>query len=149
MPFLRPTDAEIVRARLSELERDVRLILFVPSTGGLSLPGPESEASERTQMILREVADLSPRVILEVHSVLAERALAEQHRVQHLPATIITADDHDRVRYVGIPAGYEFATLLEAILDAGRESSALAPATLEALAALEREVHLRVFVTPT
>lgn len=149
MAFLRSADAEVVRSRLAALERDVYLVLFAPSASGLALPTPEGEASERTHQILREVADLSPRVHLEAHSVLAEPDLAARYGVERLPTTIVSADGADRIRYVGIPAGYEFATLLEAILDAGRETSSLHPDTLAALAGLPGPVHLQVFVTPT
>ena len=53
------------------------------------------------------------------------------------------------VRYFGIPAGYEFAVLLEAVLDAARGTTDLAPATKRQIAALPKPVHLEVLVTPT
>ena len=48
-----------------------------------------------------------------------------------------------------MPVGYELTTLVHAIVDAGRLSPSLSPTSLERLAALERDVTIDVFVTPT
>jgi glutaredoxin-like protein len=49
----------------------------------------------------------------------------------------------------GLPSGYEFGSLIDAILDVSKAESGLHPETKEALAALERPVHIQVFSTPT
>ena len=60
------------------------------------------------------------------------------------------ADGEDtRIRYYGLPWGYEVATIVGAVLEAGRAESSLAPETVALLDALERDVALEVFVTPT
>ncbi len=53
------------------------------------------------------------------------------------------------VRYYGLPWGYELASLLGGVLEAGRLESALAPESLARLAALEHDLAIDVFVTPT
>jgi glutaredoxin-like protein len=53
------------------------------------------------------------------------------------------------VRYFGIPAGYEFARLLEALFDVSSGSTDLSEATRRALRGLNHDIHLQVFVTPT
>jgi hypothetical protein len=53
------------------------------------------------------------------------------------------------VRFFGLPSGYEFATILEDIVDVSRRQTRLSPATRERLAGLTGALHLRVFVTPT
>ncbi len=53
------------------------------------------------------------------------------------------------IRLYGIPAGYEFATLLEDIRMVSRGEPALRPETLEALGRLTGPVRVQVFVTPT
>ena len=47
------------------------------------------------------------------------------------------------------PAGYEFGSLVDGILDVSRGSSLLSEETRTALATLDRDVRLRVFSTPT
>jgi alkyl hydroperoxide reductase subunit AhpF len=51
--------------------------------------------------------------------------------------------------YQGMPVGYELPTLVHAIVEAGRSTSSLAPSSVERLAALEHDVAIDVFVTPT
>ena len=58
-------------------------------------------------------------------------------------------DGGERARFFGIPAGYEFTTLLEDILDVGGAAPPLERKTIDALAQLEEDIHIQVFVTPT
>ena len=53
------------------------------------------------------------------------------------------------IRYYGLPWGYELASLIGAVVEAGRRESSLAPESLEALAGLDRDLAIDVFVTPT
>ena len=62
---------------------------------------------------------------------------------------MLGADKDFGVRFYGAPAGYEFGSLIEAILDVSSGSSLLSEETKQALAALERDVRVRVFSTPT
>ncbi|HEX2034128.1 MAG TPA: hypothetical protein VHS99_08075 [Chloroflexota bacterium] len=53
------------------------------------------------------------------------------------------------VRFFGLPAGYEFATLIDDIVDLSRRRTRLSEETRQALATLPGALHLQVFVTPT
>lgn len=150
MPFLNEQDAAFVRRRLAEeLEHDVRLVFFAPSLGGLAVPGADWEMAEYTRRILQEVAALSDRVRLEEHSVAGEPELARRYGVARTPATLIIGAEDYGVRFYGAPAGYEFVTLLELVLDVSKGRAPISEATRAALAALSGDVHLQVFVTPT
>ena len=56
--------------------------------------------------------------------------------------------DHG-VRFYGLPTGYEFGSLVEAILDVSRGESLLADETRAGLAALDKDLRTAVFSTPT
>ena len=62
----------------------------------------------------------------------------------------VAADDDRRRARVprACPAGYELTTLVHAIVEAGRVEPSLSAASLERLAALERDVAIDVYVTP-
>jgi alkyl hydroperoxide reductase subunit AhpF len=150
MAFLNEQDSAFVRKRLSsELEHDVRLVFFAPSTGGLALPGEDWEMAEYTRQILKEVAALSDRLTLEEHSLSSEPELAAQYGITRVPVTVVIGAQDYGVRYYGMPGGYEFVTLLDVILDVSKGRGPLAAATVETLQALSGDVHLQVFVTPT
>ena len=53
------------------------------------------------------------------------------------------------VRFVGLPGGYEFSTLVAGLVDVSKGRSDLSVVTREAVRAIDSEVHLQVFVTPT
>jgi alkyl hydroperoxide reductase subunit AhpF len=48
-----------------------------------------------------------------------------------------------------MPAGYELTTLVHGILAAGRAAPGLGDASLERLAAIDQDVAIDVYVTPT
>ncbi|MDR5677020.1 MAG: thioredoxin family protein [Armatimonadota bacterium] len=150
MNLLKPQDREALRRRFEkELVGDVTLTLFTTSRAGLALPGADCETCEATQQLLEEVAALDPRIHLKVRSIVTDAEEARAAGVEGVPAILIGEDGQARARYYGIPAGLEFAVLVEDILAASRADSGLKPETRRALARLQRPVHIRVFVTPT
>ena len=150
MPFLNDQDAAFVRKRLEqELSHDVTLEFFAPSTGGLTLPGQDAEIAEYTKQILTEVAGLSPKIQLNLHSLIAEPEVAQRFGITRTPATAVIGAEDYGVRFYGMPAGYEFATLLELILDVSKGSPALAEGSKDVLGKLQEDAHIQVFVTPT
>jgi len=150
MPFLNPQDADTIRRRFAaDLETPVRLLLFLPATGGLTLPGEDWEIAEYTRRILTEVAALSDKVILEEYGLLSHPEEARRYGIEQVPAIVFLGQQDYGVRYLGLPAGYEFVTLLEVIIAVSRGRAELADPTRTALAALPGEIHLQDFVTPT
>ena len=60
-----------------------------------------------------------------------------------------TADGVPNVRFVGLPAGYEFSTLLADLVDLSKGRTDLSDETRDAVRAIDAPVHIQVFVTPT
>lgn len=53
-----------------------------------------------------------------------------------------------RINFQGLPAGYEFTTLLDAVERTSGRSDELSPKLAQRLSELESEVEVMVFVTP-
>jgi alkyl hydroperoxide reductase subunit AhpF len=150
MPLLNDQDAAFLRARFAEeMVDDVRLVFFAPSIGGIALPGEDYEMVEYTRQILKDVAGLSSRIALEEHSLVSEPDLAAQYGVTRTPATAVVGAQDFGVRFYGMPAGYEFVTLIDVILDVSKGRAPVSDETQAALAVLPGDAHLQVFVTPT
>jgi glutaredoxin-like protein len=148
MGFLKPADQEALRRKFQqELVGDVTLTLFTTSRAGLALPGADCETCEATQQLLEELASLDPRIKLRVRSIVTDAEEARAAGVEGVPAILLGEDG--QARYYGIPAGLEFAVLVQGIVAASRRDSGLKPQTRQALARLPHDVHIRVFVTPT
>ncbi|HZT71060.1 MAG TPA: hypothetical protein VFC10_15100 [Terriglobia bacterium] len=141
MGLLRDEDAAEIRRRLSGMTAPVRLIHF---TQELNL-----EYGRETRQVLEELAGLSDKLSLEVYDFLLDKEKVSEYKVDKAPATVIRNGKDYGIRYYGMPAGYEFSTLLDAILDVSRGQTGLALESKEKLARLTQPVHLEVFVTPT
>lgn len=145
MSLIPEREAGQLREHLEQrLANPVVVDLFVRAGGA-----DACETCPETKQLLEELAALSERITLRVHDVDAEPGLAREQGVTDVPALLLAGDRHARVRFLGIPSGYEFATLLEGLAALSRGDAGLTPGSLEALGALAHDVQVRVFVTPT
>jgi alkyl hydroperoxide reductase subunit AhpF len=150
MGFLKDQDAAFVRDRLAkELQHPVRLEFFTPTAGGLVLPGTDGETAEYARQILAEVAALSGKVTLNVHSAVAEPEAIQVFGIARTPATAIIGAQDYGIRFYGMPAGYEFVTLLELIIAVSQGTTPIAQPSRDLLARLKHDTHIQVFATPT
>ena len=141
MAILSPADAARVREMLDVLAHPVRLVFFTQSLS-CDTCGP-------TGQILKELAALSGRITIEEHNFLLERDEAANLGIDRVPAiAVLGAEDHG-IRFFGIPSGYEFMSLIDAILLVSKDDSELTEGSRALLAGLESPVTLQVFVTPT
>ncbi len=149
MPLLDDKVRKQVQDALAGITRPVKMVMFTQGDGGAL----ECEYCSETRELAQEVSQLSDKLSLEVLDFQADEARARELGVDKIPAIVLLAngdapEDHG-VRLFGIPAGYEFSSLMEALRMVGTGDVKLADATREALARLTTPVHLQVFVTPT
>ena len=151
MRFIPETEAGALRAHLDqELEGPVTLDLFIEPKSAIVVPGrPECELCEETRDLLEEVAALSDQITLTVHDVRTESDLARDTGVSRVPTLVLRGAARGVVRYLGIPAGLEFGTLLADLAAVSRGTTTLTQESRTKLASLTKPVHVQVFVTPT
>jgi glutaredoxin-like protein len=144
MALIQEKDAQFVRARLEKLPASVTCAVFTQDF--------ECEYCRQTRELVEEVAGLSGgRMRVDVFDLIKDKARADSLGIDKIPAMAIlgpNGEDHG-IRFFGIPAGYEFVSLLETIEMTARGDSGLSPATKEKLRQLASPVSLQVFVTPT
>jgi glutaredoxin-like protein len=149
MPLLNDRVKKQVQAALADLQRPVRMVMFTQAEGGAL----ECQYCSETRELVQEVAALSDRISVEVKDFQGDEALAKEYGVDKIPAVVLLADGdqpkNPGIRFFGIPAGYEFSTLLEDLRMLASGEHNLAPETLAAIAGLKDPVHIQVFVTPT
>jgi len=141
MGLIRDEDAVEIRQRLKEMVNPVKLVHF---TQELNL-----EYGRETQQLLQDLTELSDKLSLEVHNFLLDKEKAAEYGVDKVPATVVRDGQDHGIRFYGIPAGYEFSTLLDAILAVSRGDSGLTEESREKLKRVFSPLHLEVFVTPT
>ena len=109
------------------------------------------DGADDWKQILDEVAALSDRVSIEEVNFILERDRAAAMGITAVPAIAVLKGDVDtRIRFLGAPAGYEFMSLIEAIILAGGKDSGLSHESKTLIAEHVAEpLDIKVFVTPT
>jgi alkyl hydroperoxide reductase subunit AhpF len=142
MSLLNDEVAAQLKDEFAHLVGPVRLVVFFQT-----LADPESEQVRR---LLEEVAALSPQLSVEALNFVLETGRAEALGVTRTPAVAVLGADKDYgIRFYGLPSGYEFGTLIDAIRLVSSGESGLQEETKAALQALPRPAHIQVFSTPT
>lgn len=142
MALMDKTTQDQVREILGAVKSPVTLKLFTQEF--------ECGYCKETRQIVEEVAALSELVAVESHDFVADKVLADTLQIDKIPAIAVLGGGQDfGIRFYGIPSGYEFTSLLEAIVMVGDTGPSLDPKTLAFLDTLQSPLHLQVFVTPT
>jgi glutaredoxin-like protein len=144
MALLSEQDRQTLRTHLADIANPVRLLFFTQTIGG-----PETALIAR--QILDEITSLSDRITFEVVNFILEKDRAAAFGITDVPAIAVLKGDVDtRIRFLGAPAGYEFMSLIEAILLAGGSDSGLSQESKTLIAEHVAEpLDIKVFVTPT
>lgn len=134
----------------NELREPVNIVVFTQRKSSLLLPDvPSCEMCEDTEQLLQEIAGLSGKLKLEVYDFVKDLDKKEEYKVDKIPAIIIRNNEDYGIRFYGIPSGYEFSSLIEAIRDVSRKETGLSTTTKERLKDVNKDIHIQVFVTPT
>ena len=143
MSLFRADEQQAVEELFAGLEREVELVL-VHGPEETPLPGARDiDFAGETEKLLRGLAELSDFVSVRVTD-------GSELDVERYPVVVVLADGEDTgIRYYGLPWGYELASLVGAVVEAGKAESSLSADSLAVLDALERDVSIDVFVTPT
>ncbi len=139
MTHLSDEDREYLRQKFCELERPVRLIDFSQQF--------ECTYCEAMHEILSELKELSEKITLTVYDLLEDSSEAEKYGIDMIPGLVVANEKDYGIRYFGIPGGYEFSSLIEAIIDVSKGDTELSKETKQALKKLEKPIHIRVFIT--
>ena len=152
MALISSSDQDRLRQAFADMTRPVRLLFFTRTL--------DCETCLQTRQILDELPPLSDQISIDEVNLILERDKAAAFGVDRAPAVAITYRESSpgssdemwkdsRIRFLGTPGGYEFVSLVQAVLLAGGRVPQLSEASLQRLAAVDRPVTMQVFTTPT
>jgi len=147
MPLLSSGDQLKLREAFAEMIRPVRLLFFTQTL--------DCDTCLTTRQILDELPPLSDKISIEEVNLVLDRDKATRYGVDRAPAVVPVAVDEgggatdSRIRFLGAPSGYEFISLVHAVLLVGGRGSELTEENRAALAQVDRPVKMQVFTTPT
>ncbi len=153
MELLNKDVREATKKRFEEMTGKVKILHFTQEPSRLVLLGSigsqDCAFCKETKQLLREVAELSDKIDFQVFDFKADKDTAAAYAIDKIPATVIMGDEDYGIRIFGIPSGYEYQTLVDDIVDVSHRDSGLAEATRLALKAVDKDIRIQVFVTPT
>lgn len=140
--------SQLVEA-FAPLQRNVEMLVYTSSA--VVIPGAEPAGEERaTVQLLEEVAATSERLSVTTRTLGSDPVLAERGIVR-APTILFREEgsERDNIRFIGLPAGYEFQTLVEALRMLGSDDQGLGEESAARIASVDAPVKLQAFVTPT
>ena len=147
MALLSTADQDKLRESFAEMTSNVRVLFFTQTLG--------CETCLHTRQILDELPALSDKIAIEEINFVLEKDRAAQYGIDRVPALALVAESatgeaaDSRIRFLGAPSGYEFISLVQAVLLVGGRSPSLTDENRQKLAAVTRPMTLQVFTTPT
>jgi glutaredoxin-like protein len=137
--FLNEKDREYLKQRFSkEMKDPVEIILFTQSVN--------CEYCPETEELMKELAETSEKIKLTIKNAAIDKEDIERYRIDKVPAILV---GEERIRYFGIPAGYEFAVLIEDIIEVSRKEPKLSESSIQKISQINKPIDIKVFVTPT
>lgn len=147
MALLSPADQDKLREAFAEMASAVKIVFFTQTLG--------CETCLQTRQIIDELPALTDRVTIEEVNLVLDADRAKAFGVERVPSLAIVGVDaqgaeHDsRIRFVGTPAGYEFISLVQAVLLVGGREGVLTSENRQKLAELADPITIQVYTTPT
>ena len=139
--MLEEKEKRLVTDVFKNLRNPVKLVNFTQEL--------QCQFCRETRRVMKEVSDLSDQVSLEVYNFQLDKEKVNQYGVDKIPATVIEGEKDYGIRYYGLAAGYEFATLLQDIADVSKKESGLSDEIKDQLQRINKKVYLKVFTPLT
>ena len=142
MSLISEEDKKFIKEKFEkEMEGNVRIIYFTEHF--------KCQFCKETREILETLKELTDKIELEIYEFEKDKEMVAKYNIDKIPATLIHGKKEYKMRYFGIPSGYEFSALLEDIVNASKGTSHLKEEVKEELRKIDTDVHIQVFVTPT
>jgi alkyl hydroperoxide reductase subunit AhpF len=147
MGLLSPGDQDKLREAFGDMPSAVKIVFFTQTLG--------CETCLQTRQIIDELPVLSDKISIEEVNLVLDADKAKTYGVDRVPALAIVGKDDQgndrdsRIRFIGTPAGYEFISLVQAVLLVGGREPNLTESNRQKLAAVDKPMTIQVFTTPT
>ncbi len=130
-----------LKSILNQMQDEVKIVYFTQEI--------ECQTCRDGRRFVAEIASLSSKLNLDTYNLVTDKEKAALYRVDKVPAILLLDKDGNdtRIKYYGIPGGYEINSFLSAILAVSGRREAIPMPIRERIARLDKEIHLQVFVS--
>lgn len=107
------------------------------------------ELVAETKTFLSEIAEITEKVTLVVHSLPQDQARADELGITRVPGfAILDEDGNDPgVRFFGLPGGHEINSFIYALMAVGGNQEELPEAVLTEVRNFDHDINIKVFIT--
>jgi NADH-dependent peroxiredoxin subunit F len=126
---------------LGHLENPVKILFFTQQHA--------CGSCRDQQNLLQEFASLSNKIELEIYDFIKDSEASLKYNIDMIPATIVMGDKDYGIRFYGLTSGYEFSSLLQAVLMISNNKSGLSPEMENLVGLINEPVRVQVMVTMT
>jgi alkyl hydroperoxide reductase subunit AhpF len=143
MSLLSPADQKTLRDMFADMTQQVTILFFTQTIG--------CDTCDETKKILAELTALTDQIVVEEVNLVLDGGRAAVYGIDRAPGLVLLAGGQDtRIRMLGAPAGYDFMSLVDAILAvSGASDAPLSADSLVLLSQVTEPRNIAVFVTPT
>lgn len=99
------------------------------------------------QKLMEELAGLSGKISVKNCDFDSDKEQTDKYGVDKVPCSAILGEKDYGMRLYGLPSGYDFSALIEAIKLASSEETQLTQQEKEYLSTLNKDIHVQVFVS--
>jgi glutaredoxin-like protein len=127
---------------MGELDKPVTLIAFTQEI--------ECELCHQNVELVKDMSKIDKKIRHEVYDFKKDGDQRERYGIDKIPAIAVVTEKSDyNIRFYGLPSGYEFVSLIEAIRTVSTSEHGLSAETRERMKTVGNDIHIQVFVTPT
>ncbi len=128
---------------LAEMKDEVKIAFFTQEF--------ECNTCKDAHAFLQEFTEISDKISFESYELVKDKEVAEKYGVDKIPAMVMLdkdGNDHG-VRFYGVPGGYEINSFLSALKEVSGNQEELPEELVKRIKAIDKDVHIQVFVTAT
>lgn len=140
MALFDPKIQQQLKDILKNMKDEVHILYFTQEI--------ECPSCRETRMFVEEFATLSDKLKLKVYNFVTDKEMSVKYRIDKIPAiALLDKDDNDHgIRFFGLPGGYEINSFLGGLIELSGTREPIPGDVMKRIKAVDRDVHIQVFV---
>lgn len=141
MALFDPKIQEQLRNILKNMKNEVKIIYFTQDI--------ECPLCRETRNFVEEIASLNDKLSVKVYNLVLDKEKAKLYGVDKIPGIVLLDKDEKDygIKFYGLPGGYEINSFLGTLLEVSGHKEDLPADVLKRIKAVNRDVHIQVFVS--
>lgn len=126
---------------LGNMKNEVKIVYFTQEI--------ECTLCHDTRSFVQEIASLNDKLSVKVYDLVLDKEKAQLYGVDKIPAIVLLDKDGKDygIKFYGLPGGYEINSFLGTLLEVSGHKEALPDDVLKRIKAVDKDVHIQVFVS--